>query len=108
MITSMSSVINQLTCALSAEGGKPAAFNASAYLGCSQPSICTSPILTDTALPSMAGTDLNEMPCLVRKSFALSQSLKRDHGPTNIWKLQSVAETVIGVLAVAASRFGFT
>src|SRR6185369_7485762 len=108
MMTRISSVITQLTCDLSALAGKPAALSASLYLASSQPSIWASPILVESALPSVAGTDLNEMPCFVRKSFALSQSVNFDHGPTKIWKLQSVAATVIGVLRVAASSAGFT
>ncbi len=40
-----------------------------------------SPILVTTAAPA-ASIDVNETPCLVRKSLALSHSLNFDHGPT--------------------------
>src|ERR1700704_5860513 len=102
MITRISSAITQLTWDLSALGGKPAALSVAAYFAWSNPLSSTSPIFVTivSALPAGRSVDLKEMPCLVRKSLALSQSLNFDHGPTKMWNLQSFAATVIGVLAV--------
>src|ERR1043166_7137056 len=93
MITRINSVITQFTCAGSAFAGNPAVFSASLYLFSSQPRISVSPILVTTVSDAVAGSavDVNEIPCFVRKSLALSQSLNFDHGPTNRWKLQSFA-----------------
>src|SRR4051812_17435546 len=59
------------------------------------------PTLMSTLSGEVAGSvvDVNDNPDLVMKSFALSQSLNLDHGPTKMWKLQSFAATVIGLAA---------
>src|SRR5215831_9757566 len=77
-------------------------------LASSQPRISVSPTRVTTPSPGIGSSEVNETPCLVRKSLALSQSLNLDHGPTKTWKWQSPAATLIGVLAEAASSSGFT
>src|SRR4051812_24970486 len=110
MITRMSSVMTQFTWFGSALAGKPALFNASLYCASFQPLSSVEPTFVTivSALPAGSSVDVNDMPCLVRKSFALSQSLNLDHGPTNRWKWHSFAATLIGVFALAASSAGFT
>src|SRR3954468_18948815 len=109
MITRMISVITQFTLLLSAVGGAPASFSAPASTFWSQPSTFFSPMLVVT-LPAGPSTDLNESPCLVRKSFTRSQSENLLHGPTNRWNLHSLslAATVIGVFFENSSSAGFT
>src|SRR5919202_1843774 len=106
MITRMSSAMTQLTLALSALGGYPVSFSAAVYFAGSQPSILVEPIVVTTSLPDSAGTDLKDSPAFPRKSFARSHAVCRDHGPMKIWKLQSLAATVMGVLFWYASRSG--
>ena len=89
--------MSQLTWLLSALSGAPAALSVSASFFWSQPSIFTSPMVVTTDFPPSAGTDLNDRPCLVRKSLVRSQSENLLHGPTKMWNWQSVAATVIGV-----------
>src|SRR5690242_17246814 len=98
MMIRISSAITQLTFALSALGGYPVSFSAAAYLGWSQPSTLIAPIVVTTSLPASAGTDLNDRPALPRKPLARSRAACRDQGPMKMWKLQSVAATLIGVL----------
>src|SRR5437763_6042087 len=109
MITRISSAMNQFTLLLSAVGGAPAAFNVAASLAWSQPSTFCSPIAVVT-LPAGPSTDLNDKPCLVRKSLTRSQSENLLHGPTKIWNWQSFgfAATEIGVFCENASRVGLT
>src|SRR5262247_3494740 len=99
MITRINSAMNQLTWLLSALSGAPAALSVAASCFWSQPSTLVLPIVVTTALPGSAGTDLNDSPCLVRKSFTRSQSENLLHGPTNRWNLQSagLAATLIEV-----------
>jgi hypothetical protein len=52
-----------------------------------------------TSCPDSAGTEVKERPALPRKSFALSHAVWRDQGPMKMWKLQSLAATVIGVVS---------
>src|SRR5580765_6690680 len=98
MMNRISRVMPQLTFDLSAVGGAPAAFRVAVSFAWSQPSTFSVPMVA-TTLPGSPGTDLNERPCLVRKSFTRSQSENLLHGPTKMWNLQSasLAETVIGV-----------
>src|SRR5215470_2628853 len=97
MMTRMISAATQLTLLVSAFGGYPVAFSASAYFAASQPSIVMLPIFVTSSLPAGAGTDVNDRPAFPRKSLARSQAVCRDHGPMKMWKLQSVAATLIGV-----------
>src|SRR6266850_770253 len=109
MMTRMISVITQFTLLLSADAGAPAAFRVSASFFWSQPSTLTVPMVVVTVLPS-AGTDLNDKPCFVRKSFTRSQFENLLHGPTKIWNWHSsgLAATVIGVFCENASSAGLT
>src|SRR5512133_882071 len=100
MMNRISSAMTQLTWAVSAPALKPVSFSVAAYAFASQPSSLVAPLVVTTALPRSAGTDLNDRPCLVRKSFALSHSENLLHGPTKMWTLQSFAATVIGFFAV--------
>ena len=89
----------------------PVSFNAAVAAFSSQaPFSSLSPIFTVSASPAATSADLNDRPCLVRKSLALSQSENVLHGPTNRWKLQVAggAVTVIGVLVAKASSAGLT
>ena len=61
-----------------------------------------------TSCPGSAGSEVNEMPALPRKSFALSQGVKTVVGRVKMWNLQSVAETVICVESWNFSRAGLT
>src|SRR5712664_1898741 len=109
MMTRISSAMTQFTLVLSAFGGAPAALRVSVSFFWSQPSIFAAPMVVVTVLPS-AGTDLNDRPCLVRKSFTRSQSENLLHGPTKMWNLQSagLAATVIGFFCENSSSAGFT
>src|SRR5689334_9553233 len=109
MMTSSSSVMNQLTWLLSTLAGAPAALSVAASFAWSQPSSFTSPIVV-TTLPGSADVDLNDSPCLVRKSLTRSQSENLLQGPTNRWNLQSasLAATVIGVFSANRSSAGLT
>src|SRR3954466_8508106 len=100
MMKRITSAITQFTCALSAPALKPVSFRTAAICLTSAPSTLADPMVVTMDLPATDGADLNESPCLVRKSFTLSQSLNLLHGPTNTWKLQSVASTVMGFFCV--------
>src|SRR5262249_30919497 len=108
MITSSTSVITQFTLLLSAVGGAPAAFRVSASAFWSQPSTVLSPIVV-TTLP-VAGIEVNDRPCFVRKAWTRSKSENLLKGPTKRWKLHSLglAATVILVLSKNASSDGLT
>src|SRR5215831_8895287 len=108
MITRISSVMNQLIWLLSGAPLYPAALSVSSSFFWSQPSIRVVPIVATTDFPGSAGSDLNDRPCLVRKSLVRSQSENLLHGPTKRWNSQSVAATVIGVLAANSSSAGLT
>src|SRR5437879_12687062 len=95
MMTRISSAITQFTLLLSALGGAPAAFRVAASFAWSQPSTLLVPIDVVTVLPS-AGTDLNDNPCFVRKSFTRSQSENLLHGPTKMWNWHSAGLAEIG------------
>src|SRR5438132_510785 len=107
MTKRISSAMNQFTLLLSAVAGAPEAFRVSVSFFWSQPSILVVPMVVVTVLPS-AGTDLNERPCLVRKSFTRSQSENLLHGPTKMWNLQSagLAATLIGFFCENSSSAG--
>src|SRR5258706_4956964 len=109
MMTSSTSVMTQFTLLLSALAGAPFAFSVSASFFWSQLSILVVAIVVVTVLPS-AGTDLNDNPCLVRKSFTRSQSENLLHRPTKMWNLQAAgfAATVIGVFSENCSSAGLT
>src|SRR5580765_5690335 len=96
MMTRISSVITQFTFAKSAFGGYPVVLRASLNFASSQPLISISAILVTTSSVVTAGKEANDSPALPRKSLALSQADCRDHGPIKMWKLQSLAVTVIG------------
>src|SRR5437660_8786664 len=97
MMMSRSSAITQLTLEGSALGGYPVEASAALYLASSQPRNSMFPKRVTTSLPGSAGTEVNDNPAFPRKSFALSQALSRDQGPMKMWKLQSLAATVMGV-----------
>src|SRR6476660_6818725 len=109
MMNRMSAVMNQLTLLLSADAGAPACLSVAAIFAWSQPSTFWSPINVTTA-PAGPSTDLNDRPCLVRKSLTRSQSENLLHGPTKMWNWQSreFAWTEIGVFAENCSSAGFT
>src|SRR2546422_11179927 len=101
--------ITQFSLLLPALAGAPACFSAALSFFWSQPAIFTVPMVVVTVLPS-AGTDLNDRPCLVRKSFTLSQSENLLHGPTKMWNWHSagLAATVIGFFCENSSSAGLT
>src|SRR5690348_2493401 len=107
---STTSVITQFTCARSAFAGYLRSASAFFHAASFQPLSLVGPIFATTlsAAPAGSSPDENERPDLVRKSFALSQSLYLDHGPTKMWKLQSFACTVIGFAFAKVSSAGFT
>src|SRR5712675_1517350 len=109
MMTRISSVITQFTLLLSALIGAPAVFRVSASFFWSHPSTFASPMVV-TTLPGSPATDLNDRPCLVRKSLTRSQSENLLHGPTKIWNWHCAgsAVTVIGFFAANSSRVGLT
>src|SRR5262245_6170170 len=112
MITRITSAITQLMRLLSGVAEWPAAFSPAASTFGSEPSILAalapSPIWVTTGLPGAPGMDLNDRPCLVSKSLALSQSENWLHGPTKRWNWQVAgsAVTEIGVLAENSSNPG--
>src|SRR2546429_9098071 len=111
MIPRISSVMEYLILLLRALLGEwPPALSASAAFFSSQPLSSTSPSLTMTLSAEPAGRSLdeNDRPCLVRKSLARSQSEYLVNGVTNTWNSQSLAWTLIVVLAWYASSAGFT
>src|SRR2546427_13162936 len=97
MMTRMISAATQLTLLLSAFGGYPVAFKASANFGGSPPSIVMGPIFVTNSLPGAAGTDVNDRPPLPRKALARAHAVCPDHGPREIWKMQTPAATSTGV-----------
>src|SRR5438874_275299 len=105
MMTRITSAITQFTLLLSAVGGAPADFRVAASFAWSQPSTFCSPIEVVT-LPAGPVTDLNDKPCLVRKSLTRSQSENLLQGPTKIWNWQSasLAATVISVFCENCNR----
>src|SRR2546426_7251786 len=109
MITRINSAMTQFTLLLSALAGAPACFSAAVSFFWSQPSILVVPMVVVTVLPS-AGTDLNDNPCFVRKSFTRSQSENLLHGPTKRWNWHSagLAATVIGFFCENSSSAGLT
>src|SRR5690348_4381130 len=110
MMKRMRSVIPQLMPAGSAFVGYLRSASAFFHAASFQPLSCVGPIFATTlsAEPAGRSDDVNERPDFVRKSFALSQSLNFDHGPTKMWKLQSFACTVIGLAVANDSSAGFT
>src|SRR5258708_21175720 len=76
----------------------------------SQPFPSFGPIFTITVSDDPAGRsdEVNDRPDFVRKSFTRSQSENFDQGPTKMWKLQSLAWTVIGFAFAKVSSAGFT
>src|SRR6476660_7904907 len=76
----------------------------------SQPFSSVGPIFMVTLSGELSGksVDVNDSPAFVRKSLALSQSENFDQGPTKMWKLQSLAWTVIGFAFAKVSSAGFT
>src|SRR6476469_3773550 len=85
----------------------PSAFSTDLW---SQPFTSVGPIFMITLSGELAGSsvDVNESPALVRKSLARSQSENFDQGPTKMWKLQSLAWTVMGFAFANVSSAGFT
>src|SRR5689334_15192805 len=110
MMNRISSVMPQLIEFLSAAFGYLRSARTLLYAAVSKPLISVGPILATTlsAEPAGRSVDVNDSPALVRKSFALSQSENFDHGPTKMWKLQSLAATVIGFAAENDSSAGLT
>jgi hypothetical protein len=72
----------------SAALGKFLAASAAVHLALSQPWTLVPAISRSTDFDPGVPTTLNDRPDLVRKSWARSQSVNFDHGPTKIWKLQ--------------------
>src|SRR4051812_8107160 len=107
MITRITSAITQLILALSGAVLWPVFASAAVSAFWSQPDTTSLPIVVVT-LPASPGTDLNERPCLVRKSLVRSQSENLLHGPTKMWNWQSLslAATVIGVFCEYSSSPG--
>ena len=87
----------QLIAFLSAAFGYLRSASALLYASALNPLSSVGPIFVTTASAASAGrsVDVNDSPALVRKSFVLSQSENFDHGPTKMWKLQSLAATEI-------------
>src|SRR5947208_1505175 len=79
MMTRMISAATQLTLLLSAFGGYPVAFKASANFGGSQPSIVMVPIFVTISLPGTAGTDVNDRPTLPGKALVSLPAGGRAH-----------------------------
>src|SRR5436190_13212882 len=67
------------------------------------------PTFSSLLAPALC-TVSNERPALVRKSFARSQLVNFDHGPTKMWKLHSDVSVVSVTLFCSwnATRSGFT
>src|SRR5260221_6984372 len=64
--------------------------------------------MTLSADPAGRSVEVKDRPCLVKKSLARSQSEYLVNGVTNTWNSQSLAWTLIVVLAWYASSAGFT
>src|SRR5690349_22381270 len=107
MITRMSSAITQLMRLRSGVLFHPVFASAAVSAFWSQPSTFSEPMVVET-LPAGPSTDLNDSPCLVRKSLVRSQSENLLQGPTKMWNLQSAefAATWIGVFFEYSSRPG--
>src|SRR5689334_13163204 len=108
MMKRISSVIGQLIAAGSAFVGYLRSASAFFQSASFQPLISVGPIFTTTLSGELAGRsdDSKDSPDFVRKSFARSQSVNFDHGPTKMWKLQSFACTVIGFFCANDSSAG--
>src|SRR4051812_47712907 len=98
MITRISSAITQLMRLRSGVAEEPVFFRDSVSAAWLQP-LTLSERMVVRPLPGSPETDLNDRPCLVRKSLVRSQSENWLQGPTKRWNLQSagLAATVIGV-----------
>src|SRR6188472_1606328 len=107
MTTRISSAITQLMRLLSGADLYPVLARLALSAFWSQPSTFSAPMVVVT-LPAGPSTDLNDRPCLVRKSLVRSQSENLLQGPTKMWNLQSVAlaATVICVFFEYSSRPG--
>src|SRR5512141_1063013 len=110
MMNRISDVIGQLIWAGSAFVGYLRSASAFFQLPSFQPFTSVGPIFTITLSLAPAGrsVDVKDRPDFVRKSFARSQSENLDHGPTKMWKLQSLAWTVITLFFANVSSAGFT
>src|SRR6185295_15475310 len=107
MTTRISSAITQLMRARSGALFQPVLVSAAVSAFWSQPSTFSEPMVVVT-LPAGPSTDLNDRPCLVRKSLVRSQSENLLHGPTNRWNWQSAgfAATLIGTALEYSSSPG--
>src|SRR5450755_1733020 len=110
MMKRMRIVIGQLMAFLSAAVGYLRSARAFFTVASFQPFTTVGPIFMITLSAESAGrvVDTKDNPDLVRKSFARSQSLNFDHGPTKMWKLQSFACTVTTFVVAKLSSAGFT
>src|SRR5882757_6708354 len=102
-------VLNQSIFAGSALVGYFSAASASFQPLASKPLSLVGPSCSSLLPPSLC-TVSNERPALVRKSFARSQLVNLDHGPTKMWKLHSEVSVVSVTLCFSwnATRSGFT
>src|SRR5690349_24889927 len=107
MMTRITSAITQLMRLRSGVADQPVFFSVSVSAAWFQPSTFSVPMVVVT-LPAGPSTDLNDRPCLVRKSLVRSQSENLLQGPTKMWNLQSAefAATWIGVFFEYSSRPG--
>src|SRR5262245_8077719 len=82
---------------------------ASAQRLASKPSTLVGPTCSSLLAPDLC-TVANDRPALVRKSFARSQLVNLDQGPTKMWKLQSEVSvvSVTGFCSWKATRSGLT
>src|SRR5215467_5010244 len=102
-------VLNQSILFGSALVGYFKAARASLQRLASKPSTLVWPTRSSLLAPALC-TVSNDRPALVRKSFARSQVLNFDQGPTKMWKLQSEVSVVsdIGFCSWKATRSGLT
>src|SRR5262245_30714059 len=107
MTTRISSAITQLMRLRSGVACQPVFFRVSVSAAWFQPLTVSEPMVV-TTLPGSPLTDLNDRPCLVRKSLTRSQSENWLHGPTKRWNRQSaeLAATEIGVFLAYSSSPG--
>src|SRR5881394_2182774 len=110
MMKRISSAMPQLMAFLSADFGYLRSASAFSYAFWSQPLSSVGPIFVITLSGPLAGRSdvVNDSPDFVRKSLVLSQSVNLLHGPTKMWKLQSLACTVITFFVANCSSAGFT
>src|SRR5436190_18389019 len=110
MMNRISSAMPQLIEFLSAAFGYLRSASALLYASALNPLSSVGPIFVTTGSAASAGrsVDVNDSPALVRKSFVLSQSENFDHGPTKMWKLQSLAATEIAFAFWNDSSAGLT